>query len=213
MTSARSMSARSALAISRAASRSSARASCQRALASGPRLPRAALRSWRARSRHSRASRVAPSASTWASRVSAASAGWTRAGWPRRTARSWAAASRTPRLSTAVFDGAAHSTRSPRATRCRTTSTSVRVLPVPGGPWISAMSPVRSAASTAARWRSSSAVSSGVQLTAASGRGGLTSAATSRIRARSEVAIAAIARSMARSPRSNVISGASGSSA
>jgi hypothetical protein len=42
------------------------------------------------------------------------------------------------RLSTAVFDGAVTSTRSPAATAWRITSTSVRVLPVPGGPWISA---------------------------------------------------------------------------
>src|ERR1700733_15130402 len=118
-----------------------------------------------------------------------------------------------PRLSTAVFDGAQHSTRSPRSTRWRITSTSVRVLPVPGGPHTSAMSPLRRPASTAARWRSSSATSSGVHVVAAIGRGGRGSAAPSPSRARSEFASAALAFAIAASPRSNVSSGASGSSA
>ena len=49
-----------------------------------------------------------------------------------------------------VVDGGVRRRRAQHAlaarTRWRTTSTSVRVLPVPGGPWISAMSPLRSAA-------------------------------------------------------------------
>ncbi len=45
------------------------------------------------------------------------------------------------------------------------------------------MSPLRSPPSTAARWRSSSATSIGVHVVAAIGRGGRTSAATSRSRA------------------------------
>ena len=74
-TSARSTIARSALAISRAASRSSARASAHSSLRLGAALADAGLAQRRARSRHSRASSVAPSASTCASSVSATSAG------------------------------------------------------------------------------------------------------------------------------------------
>ena len=50
-------------------------------------------------------------------------------------------ARRSTRLSTATLDGAHANTLSPIATACLISSTTVVVLPVPGGPWITATSP------------------------------------------------------------------------
>jgi hypothetical protein len=55
-------------------------------------------------------------------------------------------------LSTAWLLGAHANTVSPRATAWRMNSTTVVVLPVPGGPWMIAKSFADSASSTAARW-------------------------------------------------------------
>mmetsp|Transcript_4670 Transcript_4670/g.13742 ORF Transcript_4670/g.13742 Transcript_4670/m.13742 type:complete len:425 (+) Transcript_4670:567-1841(+) len=80
------------------------------------------------------------------------------AGWPTRTTRSGLPpasplSSRSAMLSTATFEAAEASTRSPRATACRISSTTAVVLPVPGGPWMRATGRLRSRANwTARRW-------------------------------------------------------------
>mmetsp|Transcript_37595 Transcript_37595/g.125778 ORF Transcript_37595/g.125778 Transcript_37595/m.125778 type:complete len:245 (+) Transcript_37595:1406-2140(+) len=82
------------------------------------------------------------------------------AGWPTRTTRSGLPpasppSSRSAMLSTATFEAAEASTRSPRATACRISSTTAVVLPVPGGPWMRATGRLRSRANwTARRWPS-----------------------------------------------------------
>jgi hypothetical protein len=75
---------------------------------------------------HTLCAAVAVIKHTWGSR---------RAGWPTRTSLTLgaAAARRSTRLSTAMLDAAAASTRLPRATSCRITSTTAVVLPVPAG--------------------------------------------------------------------------------
>ena len=87
-----------------------------------------------------RAWRTSGWSSTIRSSVCSRSCGRTRAGWPRRTACSPWASSRSSRLSTARLLGAQTSTLSPRRTAWRINSTSVVVLPVPGGPWTAATS-------------------------------------------------------------------------
>ena len=57
-------------------------------------------------------------------------------------------------LSTAIFDGAVASTRSPRPTCWRMISTNTVVLPVPGGPCTSATSSAARAFLTASCWYS-----------------------------------------------------------
>ena len=72
--------------------------------------------------------------STCASRVKDCNSSWTRAGCPIRTTRTRFATSFSSRLSTPVLLGAQARTFEPRKTACRINSTTVVVLPVPGGP-------------------------------------------------------------------------------
>ena len=93
---------------------------------------------WRNRAKASltslRASRTSSWRSTSRSSVCVRNSGITRAGCPSRTTRSPCASSRSKRLSTARLLGAQASTFSPRRTAWRISSTTVVVLPVPGGP-------------------------------------------------------------------------------
>mmetsp|Transcript_22105 Transcript_22105/g.36546 ORF Transcript_22105/g.36546 Transcript_22105/m.36546 type:complete len:332 (+) Transcript_22105:784-1779(+) len=85
-----------------------------------------------------------------------------RSGLPTRTSRSCVSSlfSRSTRLSTAMFDGAHTSSRSPFATACRTISTMHAVLPDPGGPCtITSGCACSRAAATACRWYTSSVLS------------------------------------------------------
>mmetsp|Transcript_6952 Transcript_6952/g.15247 ORF Transcript_6952/g.15247 Transcript_6952/m.15247 type:complete len:228 (-) Transcript_6952:1292-1975(-) len=76
-----------------------------------------------------------------------------RSGLPKRTIRRFesAATSRSTSRSTAMLAGAQSSSRSPRATHCRTDSTRTAVLPVPGGPCTTAKDSFTDVAESTAR--------------------------------------------------------------
>ena len=134
------------------ASASSCRASASISFASrrsaafspGCGFSRVHLSAWRKSAKASRATlRACRASGCFSARMSSArarSSGTTRAGWPSRTGSSPAASSFSSRLSTAWLLGAQASTVSPRATAWRMNSTTVVVLPVPGGPWMIATS-------------------------------------------------------------------------
>ena len=96
-----------------------------------------------------RANRTSRCASTSRSSVCSRSSGNTRAGCPSRTTRSPKPSSRSKMLSTARLLGAQAKTLRPRRIAWRMTSTTVVVLPVPGGPWISPTSRAERANCTA----------------------------------------------------------------
>mmetsp|Transcript_94433 Transcript_94433/g.152335 ORF Transcript_94433/g.152335 Transcript_94433/m.152335 type:complete len:214 (-) Transcript_94433:329-970(-) len=86
---------------------------------------------------------------TCTSRVESITEVSTRAGCPTRTMRRPAASNLSAKLSTAIFDGAIASTFWPAFTHWTMNSTTVVVLPVPGGPWMSATSEAANAKSIA----------------------------------------------------------------
>mmetsp|Transcript_39227 Transcript_39227/g.85319 ORF Transcript_39227/g.85319 Transcript_39227/m.85319 type:complete len:244 (-) Transcript_39227:156-887(-) len=140
-----------------------------------PSLRSAALRRWRrCGAEHRPSSRFMSARSRWICAIWGATAFdtcicsvcssaslLTRWGLPTRTTRSPAAARRSTRLSTAALEGAAASTRCPPSAARVIRLTSTPVLPVPGGPWITARGLASSSAkSTTACWHSSNLQSS-----------------------------------------------------
>ncbi len=152
-----------------------------------------------------RACRTSGWSSTIKSSVCSRSCGRTRAGCPSRTACSPWASSRSRRLSTARLLGAQTSTLSPRRTAWRISSTSVVVLPVPGGPWTAATSDADRAKRTASRCDGFSVSSRGVKSDMNANAGAASPSRTRRSSARRSP-FAAAARSSACRWRSRAVS-------
>mmetsp|Transcript_6504 Transcript_6504/g.24188 ORF Transcript_6504/g.24188 Transcript_6504/m.24188 type:complete len:203 (-) Transcript_6504:50-658(-) len=94
---------------------------------------------------------------TLASREAGSTEPSRRTGSPMRTTLFFRnARSFSTRLSTAMLEAEQTSTLEPRLTSCRMYSTTAVVLPVPGGPWMTATSFAASAKRTACCWLASS---------------------------------------------------------